>query len=332
MAATYTMKWKYVFGGIIVAEICIVAYLGHSLYVRLSQSKIVLGTATVTPINKEYLIFQENSRLRYFYEPKPNSVQTEHPDWLPYAATYTINSDSLNERYNYAVDKPSDTYRVLVLGDSFTFGEFVNTTDNWPEQLENKLNTDCGDSIKYEVINLGVYGYDMEYAVERYRLRGTKYQPDLVLWLLLGERMNEYMTPIIQELEISMPTDKRAAYAAKGNYSPEWSEATTRMLQTFSPQQRLEQERAFMKQFTNIYDGPLVLFTPPNLGFEYRVRVKLHASERPNTYYTDSIPDIIASGQVLPDGHPNTSGHTSYAKYMFNKLAHFRLVPCLPTN
>ena len=96
----------------------------------------MVATQHVAVINKESLVFLPGDKFEHYYELKPDREYEDKPDWLPYTATYHYNTDGLNERENYAVEKPADTYRIITLGDSFTYGHFVNTTDNWTEQLE----------------------------------------------------------------------------------------------------------------------------------------------------------------------------------------------------
>ena len=76
---------------------------------------------------------------------------------------------------------------------------FVNTKDNWSKKLEDILNKNlskCNKINKFEVINLGEYGYDIQYSVERYKIRRQKYKPHLILWFLKNddfEEINEIM-------------------------------------------------------------------------------------------------------------------------------------------
>jgi len=81
--------------------------------------------------------------------------------------------------YEYG-EKKDNVYRILVLGDSFTFGSGVEMEDTFPKQLEILLNE--GDKKrKYEVLNAGVQGYgtDQEfYFLEEWI---DKLKPDLVI-------------------------------------------------------------------------------------------------------------------------------------------------------
>jgi len=132
--------------------------------------------------NKE-CYFLNIKEQKYFHEPAANTVITSEKE-APNKAKYTINKDTLNERFNYLPRKEAGVYRIMVLGDSLAYGLFTDTDKNWVEQLENKLNKgkECGDIKKFEVINLGVDGYDINYTIERYRERGEKYHPDLIIW------------------------------------------------------------------------------------------------------------------------------------------------------
>ena len=156
------------------------------LSIRLFLPKSDFGCCKYFPTQKEHIIFNPTKALKYFYEPKPNTNEVDKADWFPYETIYTINSDSLNERFEYSVNKPKGTYRIITLGDSFTFGQYISTPNNYSELLEEMLNKTlrCRSINRFEVINLGVPGYDIQYSVERFKVRGQKYYPNLVLWLL----------------------------------------------------------------------------------------------------------------------------------------------------
>ena len=117
-----------------------------------SKKNNTLGVS-VNPINSNAIQKVSSNDLRYFYEPKANTVEEVHKDWLLNTPKYTINNDTLNERFNYDVQKKQGTFRIITLGDSFTFGENVDTKDNYTEQLEDLLNSKCSLN-KFEVINL----------------------------------------------------------------------------------------------------------------------------------------------------------------------------------
>ena len=68
--------------------------------------------------------------------------------------------------------------RILVLGESCTFGYGVPYADTFSSQLEELLR-ERGRNV--EVLNAGVIGYTVRQGVERYRAMGRSYQPDFVV-------------------------------------------------------------------------------------------------------------------------------------------------------
>jgi lysophospholipase L1-like esterase len=93
---------------------------------------------------------------------------------------YKTNSDGFRDR-EYKKEKPSNVYRILVLGDSTTAGNTVSRRrDLYTELLEIGLNRQSRDRT-YEVINMGVGGYHTLQEVALLRHKGLAYDPDFVL-------------------------------------------------------------------------------------------------------------------------------------------------------
>ena len=93
-----------------------------------------------------------------------------------------INSAGLRDR-EFSLQKPKDTYRILALGDSTTFGWGAHQDKTYPKLLEQRLNekppAGCPDH--FEVINTGVGNYNTAQEVTYFRERGRLYKPDMVL-------------------------------------------------------------------------------------------------------------------------------------------------------
>ena len=76
--------------------------------------------------------------------------------------------------------KPSNTFRILCLGDSMLFGAGVNNDENLTYFLEKILNEKFKE-ITFEVINAGVPNWGpLEYYLFL-KNEGYKYSPDLIL-------------------------------------------------------------------------------------------------------------------------------------------------------
>lgn len=77
--------------------------------------------------------------------------------------------------------KPPGTFRILSLGDSVTMGWGVREEATYGRQLEEMLNEQSGGDLRYEVINAGVPGWNLENALAYLQGEGLKYDPDLIL-------------------------------------------------------------------------------------------------------------------------------------------------------
>jgi lysophospholipase L1-like esterase len=68
--------------------------------------------------------------------------------------------------------------RVIVLGDSITFGANLALEETFPFQLQQQL---AMPGRNLEVLNFGVHGYDTLQEVSSLEIRGLQYHPDLVV-------------------------------------------------------------------------------------------------------------------------------------------------------
>ena len=85
-----------------------------------------------------------------------------------------ISSAGLQDR-EFSRDRAEGTFRVLALGDSFTFGQGVEAAEAWPKVLEGLL---AGPS---EVLNSGVSGWGTAQELLWLEEEGLSYRPDAVV-------------------------------------------------------------------------------------------------------------------------------------------------------
>jgi len=97
-----------------------------------------------------------------------------------YRVIYKFNSLGFRDR-EHTLTKDSNTFRIVVLGDSFSFAQGVPFEQSFPYLLEQKLNSNPNIQKKVELINLGMWGFgtDREYLTLKYI--GLKFHPDLVI-------------------------------------------------------------------------------------------------------------------------------------------------------
>jgi hypothetical protein len=79
-----------------------------------------------------------------------------------------INSLGFRDRKDYPLDKAPNTFRIIVLGDSVTFGHGTLDETTYPHLLEQQLRA-WRPNVNWEVWNLGVPGYNtgQELALSR---------------------------------------------------------------------------------------------------------------------------------------------------------------------
>jgi len=91
-----------------------------------------------------------------------------------------INSLGFRDDREYAIDKTRDTFRILVLGDSVTFGHGTRSDTTYPFLLEERLRAWRPD-VAWQVWNLGVPGYATSQELAYLKRVGARYAPDLVV-------------------------------------------------------------------------------------------------------------------------------------------------------
>jgi hypothetical protein len=95
-------------------------------------------------------------------------------------ARFRTNSRGMRDR-EYALEKPPDTFRIVVVGSSFTLGAGVEIEDAFHSILEQRLSARASPG-QVEILNFGVGTYRPGQALAMLRQRALAYQPDLVLF------------------------------------------------------------------------------------------------------------------------------------------------------
>ncbi len=99
-------------------------------------------------------------------------------DWVRQFIQY--NRDGFRDR-EFAIAKPRNTFRILVVGDSQTFGHGIEKLeDTFPKQLEKLLNQGMVRP-KFEVLSFARPGWNTANQLQYIYKKGFLYQPDLIL-------------------------------------------------------------------------------------------------------------------------------------------------------
>lgn len=120
----------------------------------------------------------------YGYKPVPNQRGVFTLD-----KPVTTNSFGFRDT-EWAVPKPAGTVRIMVVGDSFTFGNNNRVEDLYVTRVERRLQRELGAHV--EVINTSAGGWDLDNEVAFWRLEGIRYDPDIVV---VGLFLNDLLLP-----------------------------------------------------------------------------------------------------------------------------------------
>lgn len=125
----------------------------------------------------------DNYRSDYKFAKRPDLLGDLRPNsktiWLTdFHLPYRVITNRQGLRMSYDLDFPKKKQRILILGDSFTFGPFLPNQDTFPELL-NKKNQDK------EFVNAGVAGYTIDNEASLFRERAIYTEPDVTILQVL---------------------------------------------------------------------------------------------------------------------------------------------------
>jgi len=313
------MKYKLILAIILILELAVGWIFVNKYFILFNKKPIT------TKINSEFIINGEltKSKFKYFYSLKNNLV--EKNIWLNKEITYNYNSDGLHETNDYSLEKQPNVFRIITLGDSFTFGQNVDTKNNWTELLENELNNNqlafC-ENKKFEVINLGVFGYGIPYIVERYRISGQKYNPDLVIWLESGTgftRNKELTEPIILACLEKENNNELNFY---DKYRECWLQVEKQLIDEIGFAEYSKKINEHLKNFFELIDIKKVVFFgfEKQLNKEHSDALEKRQETFPNMDFRQNVPNIFDLKQIFSDNHPNEIGHQTIQKAILQSI------------
>jgi hypothetical protein len=138
-----------------------------------------LFTRVFPRVAHEQAVHEPSPDPRLLYRLKPSSRAFYKGQYGPYWVS--VNSLGFRGPERKAL-KPPGVFRILCLGGSNVYGQFLNDDSTWPAQLEKRLNATSPG--RYEVWNLGVCGYNGYQMAVQGADAVAKYQPDLVIFAL----------------------------------------------------------------------------------------------------------------------------------------------------
>ena len=118
----------------------------------------------------------EETGHRYIYD--PTFGWRNIPNWTgtTFGEPLSINSKGLRDR-EYSYSKPPNRRRILILGDSYTWGYGVGDQQIYSEIMEDTLL----DPAVWQVLNTGVSGWGTDQQYLFLKEEGFRYEPDIVI-------------------------------------------------------------------------------------------------------------------------------------------------------
>lgn len=114
------------------------------------------------------------------------------------ALPFAVRIDSLGYRgADFPVQKRPGELRILAIGDSFTYGDFVDNDSTFPAVLQRHLAASCGRPVT--VINAGVGGSTITTAIQMLD-RAWKLSPDVVLLTFVENDVDDLRNDMWAEL------------------------------------------------------------------------------------------------------------------------------------
>ncbi len=299
------------------------------------------------------------------YKPCPNSVVETWSYTGEYNYEFRHNSLGFRDT-EHKIQKDEGVFRILGIGDSFTYGQGAPFDKTYLYLLEQELNNRPGQHPKVEIIKDGVVGFFQEperILLEHY---GLKYRPDLVIAAFVpndvidtdngieavttrdgylisreGARMGKTAVWLYERSHvIRILLRGYVKYKAPddpNNKRHNWEAIYVDKGPYEKDWLKIEEEYARMNDLASSVGAKLVIVNIPQNGiwdrsvFYPSYRLNKWCREH-GAYFIDTLPAILkalASEQLYwkKDGHPNPRGYAVIAEAVNEGLKEKGLVP-----
>lgn len=250
--------------------------------------------------------------------------------------------------------KPSGRFRIIGLGDSFTFGRGVRQQDTFLAGLQQRLDQAAGPDT-FEVLNWGTAGYDTTDEAALLAHRGPAFDPDLVVVCFFlndtkpgptvrafnpvpdpaerpaWRRASAFLDQLAQRLDRRARLEKLVAdyHAAYEDDAPGWREARNALTRARDHARRDGFALAVMI-FPVLWD-----LSGPSPFADIHAKVSAFAGSL-GLPVLDLLPAFVGhEGPELwahpVDQHPSPEGHAIAADALFRFLRDEELVPLDPS-
>jgi hypothetical protein len=169
--------------------------------VTITLPAVVVVSAVLALVTEVWVraTFDPGSGTRGLFTPDPASRMRLSPNYIGWFAGVPvhINSLGLRDDREYALAKTPGTFRILVLGDSVTFGHGSVAEHTYPRLLEGLLR-DWRPEVDWQVWNAAVPGYNTSQELAQLLELGPIARPDLVV-------VGFYENDVVDNFDVAPP-------------------------------------------------------------------------------------------------------------------------------
>ncbi len=131
-----------------------------------------------------------DTRYGFYNKGYGDLIPNQDGHWLYlHHRPYHLQTNSVGLRNKEEPDPKS--FRILVLGDSYTFSPYLANNDTWPFWFENQLRNSPGVSKKIQVFNAAIAGYTQEDYLSYLKTKGAGFKPDFVVIAISDNDIND---------------------------------------------------------------------------------------------------------------------------------------------
>ena len=123
-------------------------------------------------------VYECDDRLGWRYQPGSTALKVSRSGEFRHWVRLNSHGFRDSERSN---ENQAETFRVLLLGDSFLAGMQVRFEDSLPALLAGFVGPEDGSNSRIEILNLGTDGYGTAQQLLLLRELGGRYAPDLII-------------------------------------------------------------------------------------------------------------------------------------------------------
>lgn len=161
------------------------ALVAGSVMVTFIMLEIFLQVTTMFQKPQDKSAFLNTLAMPPEWERRPAKVEGTKNAYYWQNVLHVHNREGMRIVGNFPPRQPG-TFRIIVLGDSLTYGHGIAEEDTYPRVLEKLLS----DAFRVEVLNLGVSGDQSEQIARTLRRKLPELQPDLVVY---GVCLNDFL-------------------------------------------------------------------------------------------------------------------------------------------